>query len=167
MLKFVFLKKIYISEESAYEIMRLCNCMYLCNCFLSCHKQVVNTMSEELSNIAIEASVWDLEATCLYYKVFENLAAPAKKTVPIVAMKYPKSKNPKLVFFFLLKLYHMSDYGILSWNFYWLHWSGGDFKLLEPYRRKKIPLKITSKVFIKGSNFEIEMHVENVAKKTD
>ena len=25
--------------------------------FLSCHKQVVNTMSEELSNIAIEASV--------------------------------------------------------------------------------------------------------------
>ena len=113
-------------------------------------------MSEELSNIAIEALVWDLEATCPYYKAFENLTAPAKKTVPIVAMKYPKSKNPKLVFFFLLKLYHMSDYGILSWNFYWLHWSGGDYKL-----------KITSKVFIKGSNFEIEMHVENVAKKAD
>ena len=59
--------------------------------FWSCHKQVVNTLSEELSNIAIEASVWDLEATCPYYKLFENLAAPAKKTVPIVAMKYPKS----------------------------------------------------------------------------
>ena len=125
-------------------------------------------MSEVLSNIAIEALVWDLEATCPYYKVFENLAAPAKKTVPIAAMKYPKSKIPKPVFFFLLKLYHMSDYCILSWNFYWLHRSGGDYKLLEPYRRKKkIPLKITSKDFIKGFNFEIEMHVKNVEKKAD
>ena len=94
-------------------------------------------MSKELSNIAIAASVWDLEATCPYYKVFENFAAPAKKTVPIVAMKYPKSKNPKPVFFFLLKLYHTSDSGILSWNLYWLHQCGGDYKLLEPYRRKK------------------------------
>ena len=124
-------------------------------------------MSKELSNIAIAASVWDLEATCPYYKVFENFAAPAKKTVPIVAMKYPKSKNPKPVFFFLLKLYHTSDYGILSWNFYWLHRSGGDYKLLEPYKRKKIPLKFISKVYIKGSTFEIEMYVENVAKKAD
>ena len=105
--------------------------------FWSCHKQVVNTTSEELSNIAIEASVWDLEGTCPYYKVFENLSALAKKTVPIVEMKYPKSKNPKPVFFLLLKLYHTSDFGILSRNFYWLHLSGGDYKLLEPYKRKK------------------------------
>ncbi|KAK7837400.1 mannosylglycoprotein endo-beta-mannosidase [Quercus suber] len=41
-------------------------------------EQVVNTTSEELSNIAIEASVWDLEGTFPYYKVFENLSAPAK-----------------------------------------------------------------------------------------
>ncbi|KAL4637018.1 hypothetical protein ACB092_03G050600 [Castanea dentata] len=129
--------------------------------------EVVNTTSDELSNIAIEASVWDLEGTCPYYKVFENLSAPAKKTVPIVEMKYPKSKNPKPVFFLLLKLYRTSDFGILSRNFYWLHLSGGDYKLLEPYRRKKIPLKITSKVFIKGSTYEIEMHVENVDKKAD
>ncbi|GMY21554.1 mannosylglycoprotein endo-beta-mannosidase-like [Fagus crenata] len=129
--------------------------------------KVVNTTSEELSNIAIEASVWDLEGTCPYYNVFEKLSVSANKTVPIVELKYPKSKNPKPVYFLLLKLYHMSDYGILSRNFYWLHLSGGDYKLLEPYRLKKIPLKITSKVFIKGSTYEIEMHVENASKKAD
>ena len=64
-------------------------------------------------NIAVEALVWDLEGTCPYYKVFENLSAPAKKTVPIVEMKYPKSKNPKPVYFVLLKLYHTSD-----WHFF-------------------------------------------------
>ena len=95
------------------------------------------------------------------------MSVPANKTVPIVELKYPKSKNPKPVYFLLLKLYHMSDYGILSRNFYWLHLSGGDYKLLEPYRRKKIPLKITSKVFIKRFTYEIEMHVENVSKKAD
>ena len=80
-------------------------------------------------------------------------------------MKYPKFNNPKLVYFLLLKLYHTSDYGILSRNFYWLHLFGGDYKLLEPYGMKKITLKITSKVFIKGFTYKIEMHVENLAKK--
>ena len=65
--------------------------------FWSCHQQVVNTTFEELFNIAIEASVWDLEGTFPYYKVFENLFALVRKTVPIVEMKYPKSKNPMLV----------------------------------------------------------------------
>ncbi|KAK7837401.1 mannosylglycoprotein endo-beta-mannosidase [Quercus suber] len=60
-------------------------------------------------------------------------------------MKYPESKNPKLVYFLLLKHYHTSDYGILSRNFYWLHLFGGDYKLLEPYGMKKITLEITSK----------------------
>jgi mannosylglycoprotein endo-beta-mannosidase len=135
--------------------------------FSSCRKQVVNTTSEELSNIAIEASVWDLEGSCPYYEVFEKLSAPPKRTASIVEMKYPKSKNPKPVYFLLLKLYNKSDYSIISRNFYWLHLPGGDYKLLEPYRRKKIPLKITSKVFIKGSTFEIEMHVQNTSKKAD
>ncbi|KAK7828658.1 mannosylglycoprotein endo-beta-mannosidase [Quercus suber] len=85
----------------------------------------------ELSNIAVDALVWDLEGTCPYYKVFENLSAPAKKTVPIVEMKYPKSKNPKPIYFLLLKLYHTSDW-LFSRNFHWLHLSGGDYKLLEP-----------------------------------
>ena len=176
-------KPIHISEESRYEtdasywkaLFVLCYLKWthlemVCNCaivFWSRHKQVVNTTSEELSSIAIEASVWDLEGICPYYNVFEKFSVPANKTVPIVELKYPKSKNPKPVYFLLLKLYHMSDYGILSRNFYWLHLSGGDYKLLEPYRRKKIPLKITSKVFIKGSTYEIEMHVENVSKKAD
>lgn len=92
---------------------------------------------------------------------------PAKKVVPIVEMKYPKSKSPKPVYFLLLKLYRMSDYGILSRNFYWLHLPGGDYKLLEPYRQKRIPLKITSKIFIKGSTYEVEMHVHNKSKKPD
>ncbi|KAK7837403.1 mannosylglycoprotein endo-beta-mannosidase [Quercus suber] len=109
---------------------------YGCNCAAEPIHQVVNATSEELSNIAIEASVWDLE-------------------VPIVEIKYPKSKNPKLVYFLLLKLYHTSDYGILSRNFYWLHIFGGDYKLLEPYGMKKITLKIASKVFIKGCRLKM------------
>ncbi|GAV63161.1 Glyco_hydro_2 domain-containing protein/Glyco_hydro_2_C domain-containing protein/Glyco_hydro_2_N domain-containing protein [Cephalotus follicularis] len=131
----------------------------------TCFIEVVNTMPENLSDVAVEASVWDLDGTCPYYKVYEKLSVPQKRVVPIVEMKYPKSKNPKPVYFLLLKLYHMSDYGIISRNFYWLHPSGGDYKLLEPYRKKKIPLKITSKVFIKGSSYEIEMLVHNTSKK--
>ncbi|KAK4850793.1 hypothetical protein QYF36_009863 [Acer negundo] len=129
--------------------------------------EAVNTMSEELSDVAIEVSVWDLEGSCPYYKVIEKLSVPPKKVVPIVEMKYPKSKNPKPVYFLLLKLYHMSDYRIISRNFYWLHLAGGDYKLLEPYRKKKIPIKIKSKVFITGSTYEVEMHVHNTSKKPD
>ncbi|XAR52593.1 Mannosylglycoprotein endo-beta-mannosidase [Bertholletia excelsa] len=129
--------------------------------------EVVNTTSEELSNVAVEVSVWDLEGTCPYYKVTEKLSIPSKRTVPIAEMKYPKSKNPKPVYFLLLKLYNISDYGILSRNFYWLHQPGGDYKLLEPYRKKKIPLKVTSQIFIRGSSYEIQMHVENKSKKAD
>ncbi|XP_031270159.1 mannosylglycoprotein endo-beta-mannosidase-like [Pistacia vera] len=129
--------------------------------------EVVNTTSQELSDVAIEASVWDLEGACPYYKVNDKLSVQQKKTVPICEMKYPKSKNPKPVYFLLLKLYKMSDYSIISRNFYWLHLPGGDYKLLEPYRKRKIPLKITSKVFMKGSTYEIEMHVQNKSKKTE
>ncbi|KAL0003669.1 hypothetical protein SO802_011230 [Lithocarpus litseifolius] len=93
--------------------------------------EVVNTSSEELSNIAIEASVWDLEGTCPYYKVFENLSAPAKKTeLLLVACVWWRLQASRAI-----------------------------------QKEKKKPLKITSKVFIKGSTYEIEMHVENVAKK--
>ncbi|GAB4855544.1 hypothetical protein Ancab_024164 [Ancistrocladus abbreviatus] len=129
--------------------------------------EVVNTTSEQLFNVAIEASVWDLEGACPFYKVYDNLTVPPKKTLPIVLMKYCKSKSPKPVYFVLLKLYHMSDYGILSRNFYWLHRSGGDYQLLEPYRQKKVPLKITSTALIKGSTYELRMHVQNVSKKPD
>jgi len=127
--------------------------------------EVVNTTSDELSNVAIEVSVWDLEGTCPYYKVSENLSVPSKRTVPIFEMDYPKSKNQKPVYFLLLKLYNVSDYGILSRNFYWLHRPGGDYKLLEPYRKTKVPLKITSQAFIGGSTYEIRMHVQNRSKK--
>lgn len=127
-------------------------------------KQVVNTTSDELSNVAVEVSVWDLEGMCPYYKVTENLSLPPKKTLPIIEMKYPKSKSPKPVYFLLLKLFNMSDYGILSRNFYWLHLPGGDYKLLETYRTKKIPIKIISKVLIKGSTYEIQMNLQNMSK---
>ncbi|KAL8159506.1 hypothetical protein V2J09_001043 [Rumex salicifolius] len=126
---------------------------------------VVNTTAEQLSDVAIEVSVWDLHSECPFYKVHENLSAPPKKTTSIAEMKYPKSKNPKPVYFLLLKLYKRSDYGILSRNFYWLHLPGGDYKLLEPYRSKKIPLKITSNVTITGSTYQLQMQVANTSKK--
>ncbi|GMH10439.1 hypothetical protein Nepgr_012280 [Nepenthes gracilis] len=129
--------------------------------------EVVNTTSEQLSDVAIEASVWDLEGTCPFYKVFDNLSVPPKKTTPITVMKYCKSSSLKPVYFVLLKLYHASDFGILSRNFYWLHQSGGHYRLLEPYRKKKIPLKITSMVSIEGSAYQIQMHVKNTSKKPD
>lgn len=120
-----------------------------------------------MSDVAIEASVWDLEGTCPYYKVHETSPVPPKKVVPVGEMKYPKSKNPKPVYFLLLKLYKKSDNRILSRNFYWLHLSSGDYKLLEPYKKKKIPLKIVSKVFIEGSAYEIQMHVQNTSERPD
>ncbi|KAK2419127.1 mannosylglycoprotein endo-beta-mannosidase [Trifolium repens] len=126
--------------------------------------EVVNTTSEELSNVAIEASVWDLEGTCPFYKVHENLSLLPKKVAPIVEMKYPKSKNPKPVYFLLLKLYNMADHTIISRNFYWLHLSGEDYKLLEPYRKKKIPLKITSKVSVDESTYNIQVNVTNTSE---
>nr|XP_027188383.1 mannosylglycoprotein endo-beta-mannosidase-like isoform X2 [Cicer arietinum] len=129
--------------------------------------EVVNTTSEELSNVAIEASVWDLEGTCPYYKVHENLSLLPKKVAPIVEIKYPKSKNPKPVYFLLLKLYNMSDSTIISRNFYWLYLSGGDYRLLEPYRKKKIPLKVTSKVSVDESTYNIQLNVTNTSKRPD
>lgn len=138
-----------------------------CNILSFCLKQVINTTSEELSDVAIEASVWDLEGTCPYYKVHESPSVPPKKVVPVVEMKYPKSENAKPVYFLLLKLYKKSDYEILSRNFYWLHLSGGDYKLLEPYKKRKVPLKITSKVSIEGPTFDIQMHVQNTSKRVD
>jgi mannosylglycoprotein endo-beta-mannosidase len=117
-----------------------------------------------LSNVAIEASVWDLEGTCPYYKVHENLSLLPKKVAPIVEMKYPKSKNPKPVYFLLLKLYNMADHTTISRNFYWLHLSGEDYKLLEPYRKKKIPLKITSKVSVDESTYNIQVNLTNTSE---
>nr|GMD45345.1 mannosylglycoprotein endo-beta-mannosidase [Ipomoea batatas] len=129
--------------------------------------EVVNTTSEQLSEVAIEVSVWDLDGECPYYKVSEKLTVPPKKTMPVFEMEYPKQENAKPVYFLLLKFYNVSDNGILSRNFYWLHLSGGDYKLLEPYREKKIPIKITSLTFINGSSYEMRLHVQNTSKKPD
>ncbi|KAL8088663.1 hypothetical protein AgCh_038441 [Apium graveolens] len=129
--------------------------------------EVVNTTANRLSNVAIEVSVWDLDGACPYYKVTEVLSVPSKTTVPIMEMKYPKSKRPKPVYFLLLKFYNVSDESILSRNFYWLHPPGGDYKSLEPYRKKTVPLKITSLTMIRGSSYEMRMHVQNTSKKPD
>ncbi|KAL1549601.1 mannosylglycoprotein endo-beta-mannosidase [Salvia divinorum] len=129
--------------------------------------EVVNTTSNDLSDVAIEVSVWDLEGACQYYQVFDKFAAPSKRTTPTFEMKYPKSESPQPVYFLLLKLYKMSNYEILSRNFYWLHLPGGDYKLLEPYKQRKIPLKITCLTFIRGSSYEVKMHIENTSKKPD
>ncbi|XAR49117.1 Mannosylglycoprotein endo-beta-mannosidase [Bertholletia excelsa] len=129
--------------------------------------EVINTTSDELSDVAIEASVWDLEGTCTYHEVSENLSIPCKRTVPIFEMTYPKSENPEPVYFLLLKLYSKSDYRVISRNFYWLHLPGGDYQLLEPYRNKKVALKITSQVSISGSNYKIQICVQNTSKKPE
>ncbi|KAL0357324.1 UNVERIFIED_CONTAM: Mannosylglycoprotein endo-beta-mannosidase [Sesamum calycinum] len=129
--------------------------------------EVVNTTSDEISDVAIEASVWDLEGGCPYYQALDKLTIPSKRTVSIFEMKYPKSETPKPLYFLLLKLYKMSVCDILSRNFYWLHLPGGDFKLLEPYKKNKISLKITSLTFIRGSSYEVRMHIENTSKKPD
>ncbi|KAK1277601.1 Mannosylglycoprotein endo-beta-mannosidase [Acorus gramineus] len=127
--------------------------------------EVVNTTCDELSDIAVEVSVWELDGTCPYYKVTERISAPPKRVMKVIEMKYPKSKTAKPVYFLLLKLFRMSDFSILSRNFYWLHHPGGDYKLLEPYRKTKIPLSITSQVLIQGSKYEIQMQVQNQSKK--
>ncbi|KAL7083975.1 hypothetical protein ACP275_14G196400 [Erythranthe tilingii] len=127
--------------------------------------EVVNTTSKELSDVAIEASVWDLEGACPYYEVFDTLTIPSKTTISTSEIKYPNSDNAKPVYFLLLKLYKKSDDNkkIISRNFYWLHLPGGDYKLLEPYKSNKIPLKIMSLTFIKGSSYEVKMHIQNTS----
>ncbi|XLR26383.1 hypothetical protein HN51_039600 [Arachis hypogaea] len=59
----------------------------------------------------------------------------------------------------------MSDHTTISRNFYWLHISGGDYKLLEPYRKKKIPLRITSQTSNEGSTYKIQIQVKNTSKE--
>ncbi|KAJ3688025.1 hypothetical protein LUZ61_017189 [Rhynchospora tenuis] len=123
--------------------------------------EVVNTTAEELSDMAIEISVWDLDGACPYYKVTDKISVPAKKVKKVIEMMYPKSKNAKPVYFVLLKLFRVSDMAIISRNFYWLHLSGEDYTLLEEYRKKKVPLKITSDVLVSGSTYKVKMRLEN------
>lgn len=131
------------------------------------HIQVVNTTSKNISDVAVEVSVWDLDGACQYYEVFDKLNVPSKTTLSTSEMKYPKSENPKPVYFLLLKLYKVSDNEILSRNFYWLHLPGGDYKLLEPYKKKQISLKTMSLTFIRGSCYEIRIHIQNTSKEPE
>ncbi|KAJ0237721.1 Mannosylglycoprotein endo-beta-mannosidase [Hirschfeldia incana] len=126
--------------------------------------EVVNTTPKELSDVEIEASVWDLEGNCGYSKVFNKISAPPKKAVKISEFKYPKSENPKPVYFLLLKLHHASDKTVISRNFYWLHLPGKDYTLLEPYRKKQIPLKITCNAVNVGPKYELEINVHNTSR---
>ncbi|KAM0916136.1 hypothetical protein ACQ4PT_010253 [Festuca glaucescens] len=80
-------------------------------------------------------------------------------------MEYPKMKNAKPVYFLLLKLFRLSDKEVLSRNFYWLHLPGKDYKLLEEYRQKTIPLEIGSKISVSGSTYKVRMSVQNKSKK--
>ena len=114
--------------------------------------------------MAIEASVWDLDGNCPYYKVFKIVSAPPKKVVKISEFKYPKAANPKHVYFLLLKLYTVSDKAVISRNFYWLHLPGKNYTLLEPYRKKQIPLKITCNAVMVGSRYELEVNVHNTSR---
>ncbi|KAL0697481.1 hypothetical protein Bca4012_053603 [Brassica carinata] len=126
--------------------------------------EVVNTTAKELSDVKIEASVWDLDGNCPYSKVFSKVSAPPKKVVQISEFTYPKSENANPVYFLLLKLYHVSDKKVISRNFYWLHLPGKDYTLLEPYRKKQIPLKITCDSVLVGPKFELEITVHNASR---
>lgn len=109
--------------------------------------------------------MWDLDGTCTFHNVTENLSVPAKRTQTTVEMAYPKSKDPKPVYFLLLRLFSTSDKTVISRNFYWLHLPGGDYKLLEQYRMKRVPLTITSKASINGSTYNVKIHVENTSQR--
>ncbi|KAL1195384.1 Mannosylglycoprotein endo-beta-mannosidase [Cardamine amara subsp. amara] len=126
--------------------------------------EVVNTTSKELSDVAIEVSVWDLDGNCPYSKVFKKVSALPKKVVQISEFKYPKTENAKPVHFLLLKLYNVSDKTVISRNFYWLHLPGQDYTQLEPYRKKQIPLKITCNAVMIGPTYELEINVHNTSK---
>ncbi|KAK8961879.1 Mannosylglycoprotein endo-beta-mannosidase [Platanthera guangdongensis] len=126
--------------------------------------EVVNTTSDELTDVSLEVSVWDLDGACPYYKVTEKISVAPKKVLQIGEMKYPKSKNPKPVYFLLLKLFRPADASVISRNFYWLHLLETDYKALERHRAKRVPLKITSQVFITGSAFKMQMNVRNMSK---
>ena len=124
---------------------------------------MVNTTADELQGVAVEISVWDLNGECPYQKTTDELSVPPKKVVKTLEMKYPKSTGAKPVYFLLLKLISVSDSRVLSRNFYWLHSAGGDFKLLEPYKRRRIPLEITSETMVQGSTYTVKMQVRNVS----
>ncbi|EOA39601.1 hypothetical protein CARUB_v10008228mg [Capsella rubella] len=126
--------------------------------------EVVNTTSKELSDVAIEASVWDLDGNCPYSEVLKIDSAPPKKVVQVSEFKYPKAENPKQVYFLLLKMYNVSDKMVISRNFYWLHLPGQDYTLLEPYRKKQIPLKITCNTVMVGPKYELEISVHNTSR---
>ncbi|CAN6479065.1 unnamed protein product [Victoria cruziana] len=129
--------------------------------------EVINTTSTEITGLAIEVSVWDLEAACPYYKIINDVSLSPKRAAKVAEMTYPKTKNAKPVYFLLLKLFRQSDKSILSRNFYWLHQPGGDYRLLEGYRTKKVPLQIKSRVTILGTNYEVQMHIKNLSEKRD
>ncbi|RLM99468.1 mannosylglycoprotein endo-beta-mannosidase [Panicum miliaceum] len=128
--------------------------------------EVVNTTADELADVAVEISVWDLDGASPYYEVTEKIVVPPKKVKQIMEMKYPKTKDAKPVYFLLLKLFRLSDNGILSRNFYWLHLPGKDYKLLEQYQQRNIPLKIDSEISVSGTRHKVRMIVENKSKKS-
>ena len=116
--------------------------------------------------MAVEIQVWDLDGASPYYKVTEKIVIPPKKVKQIMEMEYPKMKNAKPIYFLLLKLFRLSDKEVLSRNFYWLHLPGKDYKLLEDYRQKTIPLEIGSKISVSGATYKVRMSVENKSKKS-
>nr|ATA62831.1 putative glycoside hydrolase family 2 protein [Juniperus oxycedrus] len=128
--------------------------------------EVVNTTSSPLSGVVVDTSVWELEGSCPYHKLSKSLSVPPKKTLPIFEMEYPKTKNAKPVYFLLLKLLDKSNSNILSRNFYWLHLTGGDYKPLEAYRSKRVPIQTSAKVTLVGQTYKAEMKVHNLSKES-
>jgi len=99
-----------------------------------------------------------------YHKINKNISVPSKITLPVFEMQYPKSHNAKPVYFLLLRLLDTSAKN-LSRNFYWLHLPGGNYKLLETYRSKKVPIRSTTKVFLVGNTCTVQIKVHNTSNK--
>lgn len=128
--------------------------------------EIVNTTSSPLSSVTVEASIWDLDGTCPYHKINKNISVPSKKTLPVFEMQYPKSDNAKPVYFLLLKLLDKSNANVLSRNFYWLHLPGGNYKLLETYRSKKVAIRSFAQAFLVGKTCTMKMKVHNLSNKS-
>jgi len=128
--------------------------------------EIVNTTSSPLSSVTVEASVWDFEGNRPYHKINKNISVPSKKTLTVFEMQYPKSDNPKPVYFLLLKLLDKSNAKVLSRNFYWLHLPGGNYKLLDTYRSKKVPIRSSTQAFLVGKTCTVKIKVHNLSNKS-
>eukprot|EP00249_Psilotum_nudum_P010087 c22324_g1_i1 orf=833-3763(-) len=126
--------------------------------------EVVNTTATVLTNVSVEATVWDLDGVCPYHNVAEHLTIPSKLTIRTFEMQYANSKSPRPVYFLLLRLSDESNKTLISRNFYWIHLPGGNYKPLEGiFKSREIPLRARIKGTLTGKSFEVTVQITNLS----